>query len=192
MVHRKIIPLIAGSALLLPALLGGFRTAHGRPPAADPSGVEAAAPARNDAEMVLVEWVIRTEDLVACETATPELRRVRHQYGDRVRLVAYAVDTDVRLVQSFLRRERLGRVDLQPRTERAFQADHARRFGSAASAPALLVVSRGAEAQAFDATVRTARGRRGMADFATYLDGVLARATLAEAAPAPSTGRGEE
>lgn len=192
MVHRKIIPLIAGSALLLPALLGGFRTAPGRPTVAQASGVEAAAPEPNDAEMVLVEWVIRTGDLVACETATPELRRVRHQYGDRVRLVAYAVDTDLGLVQSFLRRERLARVDVQPRTERAFQADHARRFGAAATAPTLLVVSRGGEAQAFDASVRTARGRRGMADFAAYLDGILTRGTLAEAAPLPSTSRGEE
>lgn len=192
MVHRKIVPLIAGPVLLIPALLGAFRAVPAPAPAEGDSSAQIAVATRTDAAPVLVEWAIRTSDLVTCETVTPELRRVRHQYGDRVRLVAYAVDTDVRLVQSFLRKERLARVDLQPRTERAFQADYARRFGSAASAPTLLMVSQGATAQTFDATARTTSGRQGIARFAAYLDGIVNRESLAGGPPPVSfTVRGD-
>jgi hypothetical protein len=187
MVRRKIIPLIAGSALVLPTLLlGAFRAAPAGSPVPGGSEVRAAAPRTDGTERVLVEWVIRSADLVACETVTPELRRKQHQYQGQVRFVAYAVGADPALVQSFLRRERLARVELHSITEREFQAGFARRFGAAANARTLLVVTEGAEAQVFDAAVRTASGRRGVADFAAYLDGIVTRGGLAGVHPVPS------
>src|SRR5688500_2548008 len=108
MVRRKVVPLIAGVALALPVtLLSAIRPAPTLAYAVPGSPVAAT---RASTPEILVEWVIRIDDLVACRTAAPDMRRMQHQYPSRVRFVAYAVGTDAELVRSFLRRERLGHV----------------------------------------------------------------------------------
>ena len=182
MVRRTFIPLIAGAALVLPVtLLGAFRAAPARAFPVEFVDTVGENGAPTGTEEVLVEWVIRSEDLVACETATPELRRTQFQYRGRIRMIAYAVDADTALVRSFLRRERLALIDLQRITERDFQRNFAHRLGPPARTPSLLVMAHGTNFGAFDAAVRTAGGRRGVSDFGAQLDAILS----------PASARGE-
>jgi len=169
MVTRAFLPVTAGAALVLPlVLLGGFRPA----PAEALSGASFGARDKEAAEVV-VEWVIRSYDLVACQTVTPDLRRARHQHGDRLRIVTYAVETDTALVRSFLRRERLARVETVAISESVFQRDFAHRFPQPLRTPSLIVVSRTGRTEAFDAGVRLASGRRAVEEFRSYISGLL-------------------
>jgi len=184
MVHRKVVALITGAALLLPAALHAAPWAfpEGRP-TLEAAGAEASTP------QVLVEWVIRTDDLVACRTAAPDLRRMRHEYQGQLRLVAYAVEADPSLVRSFLRRELLGRTEVQPITEREFQVAFGRQLGPRARTPALLV-SRGGTRVAFEAGIRNAPGRRGVDEFSAYVD-LLMNPALAANPRNPSASGGQ-
>jgi hypothetical protein len=173
MVRRKLIPVIVAGALVLPVtLLGGFRAApppaHAAPQSASLDGVAPTGEAE-----VLVQWIIRTEDLLACRTVTPDLRRMQHQHGDRLRVVAYPVASDTALVRSFLRRERLGRVEVQPITMREFQREFAHRLEQPARLPSLIVLTRGSQVASFDAGLRAAPSRRGVNEFASYLGDIL-------------------
>jgi hypothetical protein len=182
MVRRALIPLIAGAVLMLPiALFGAFRAAPAPTVAVEYGEPERGNGPRPGDEEVLVEWVIRFRDLVACETATPELRRTQHQYRGRIRMVAYAVDADTSLVRSFLRRERLSSVELVRITEGEFRRDFAQRLGPSGRTPTLLVMAHGRSVGAYDAAVRTDAGRRGVSDFGARLAALLA----------PATARGE-
>jgi hypothetical protein len=174
MVARAFISLIAVTALVAP--LGAFRPASPALIETHVSAPHSAASAPKNTADVLVEWVIRSRDIVACETVTPDLRRAQQQYRGRVRIVAYAVATDTALVRSFLRRERLFAVELRPVTEREFQRDFANRFERPLRTPSLIVVVRGAEMEAFDAGVRLASGRRSVEEFGRYLNVVLGSA----------------
>lgn len=170
MVRRALVPLIAGAALVLPvALPGGLRSG---PPAAHAVTAGTAAATASTAE-VLVQWVIRTEDLLACRSVTPELRRMQHQHAGRVRVVAYPVSSDTALVRSFLRRERLGLLEVQSISEREFRREFAHHLDRPAQLPALIVRSPGARVAAFDAGVRAAREGRGVSGFAAHLRDLL-------------------
>jgi len=184
MVRRKLVSLIGGAAFALPvALLGGFRAA---PIEAAGAPIHAAEPAPT--ADVLVEWVVRTRDLMACQTATPDLRRLQHEHSSRINLVVYAVDSDTALVRSFLRRERLARLELHPITERELQARFAQRLGQPVQTPSLVVGTGGAQF-AFAANVR---GAGGVADFMTYLGSVLTPTRLAGDHRSPSMSGGNE
>lgn len=175
MVRRKVVSLIGGAAFALPvALLGGFRAAPAE--ALGTPTIQVSAPAFT--ADVRVEWVVRTRDLLACQTATPDLRRLQREHSSRMELVVYAVDSDTALVRSFLRRERLARLQLNSITERQFQHHFAQRLGQPAQTPSLLV--RAGDAQlAFAAGVRGEQGARGVADFMSYLGSVLTPSRLA-------------
>jgi hypothetical protein len=184
MVRRKAIPLIAGAALLFPAALSAAPWAM---PEGQPVLEAAATPSTPE---VLVEWIIRIDDLVACRTAAPDLRRMRHEYQARLRLVTYAVETDPALVRSFLRRELLGRAEVQPMTERQFQVAFGRELGSRARTPALLVSTGGGTRVVFDAGVRSAPGRRGVDDFSAHVETLMNPALAGNhRSPSASGGR---
>jgi hypothetical protein len=188
MVRRKLVSLIGGAAFALPvALLGGFRAAP----------LEAlGTPTVRVAEQALtgdvrVEWVVRTRDLLACQTATPDLRRLQHDHSARMELIVYAVDSDTALVRSFLRRERLARLQLNSITERQFQHRFAQRLGQPAQTPSLFV--RAGDAQlAFAAGMRGEPGARGVADFMSYLGTLLTPTRLAGDHRSPSMLGGNE
>lgn len=174
---RRAVPLI-GALALSTALLGAFTSA---------SGTASARVAEAASVEVQVEWVLRLGDLIACQTAAPDLRRIQHQYSGRVRVVAYPVASDTALVRSFLRRERLVHVDLQPLTEREFQRDFAHRLGQRARTPSLIVHHRG-EQVAFDGWARVVPGGRGVNDFSAHVATLLNPAGVASIHRSTFTG----
>lgn len=166
-------PLIRAAAplALLVVLLAGFRDApqtEGLPAEAFP-----VASAGQATPEVLVRWVVRTSDLLACQQLTPELRRMQHQYRERVTVIAHPIGADTVLLRSFLRRERLVRVVVEPISERDFRRDIAHRLQAPVSTPALIVSYRGTREQAFDVALGTTVGRRGIPEFAAYVTGLL-------------------
>lgn len=42
--------------------------------------------------MVSIQWVLRTEDLISCETAAPAMRRAARHYRERLRIITYLID----------------------------------------------------------------------------------------------------
>ena len=175
MVRRAAVPLV--SALALPiTLLAAFASV----PSSALDFAPAASHTRSEAATaeVQVEWVLRTRDLITCQTAAPDLRRIQHQYSGQVRVVAYAVASDTALVHSFLRRERLVHVDVRPITERVFQRDFAHRLGSPEQTPTLIVLHRGGQV-AFDGRARVVPGGRGVNDFSAHVATLLNPAGLA-------------
>jgi hypothetical protein len=97
-------------------------------------------------EEAVVGWIVRPEQLVTCETAALQLRRVRRLSGSRVRVSVVTTQRDSMLVRQFLRRERLAGVDLVALPEPAFRGS----FG-AAEPPALWLAVRGRLAGRFPA-----------------------------------------
>jgi hypothetical protein len=177
---------LAGAAALLVLALAGFRAV----PLA--SALPPAEPAANPPPEVLVQWMIRTSDMIACQAVTPELRRISHRYGGRVRIVIYPIGSDTTLVRSYLRRERLDRVVLQRITEREFRRDFTDKLPAHASTPAMIVSHRGTEAQAFEVSANTTPGQRGVVDFSTHIAAILQPGGLAANHRRPSIRSGDE
>jgi hypothetical protein len=172
MVRRPLLALIASSALLVPStLLGGVHrviATDGSQHVGAPSPeIGAGAPE------VLIEWVLRPEDFFACETAAPDLRRARREYGARVRIATYLVGADTALARSFLRKERLGAVELTAISTADFARNYAHRFPQPVTTPLAVLVSRGSADVAFNADVRLAAGRRGVVELGRRLDALL-------------------
>jgi len=152
---RRSNALMCGAVLLAP-FLAAARPALQLAPAA--GGVTASRQVQPQPEVAL-QWVIRTRDVIACETPAPDFRRLRHSYRDRIAITAYVVASDTALVRSFLRNERLGLVNVVSITERDFN----RRFASSsrrpAATPMVILTRSGATPSAYFADVRTAAGR---------------------------------
>lgn len=198
MVNRARPSLIPAAVLALSViLLGGFAAVPDATGKTDPGqisvGERIGTTPRPSAPEVHVHWVVRASDLLACQQLTPELRRLQHTYRDRVVVVAYPIGADTALVRSYLRRERLGRVAVQPLTEREFQRDFAQHLQRPVSTPSLLVSYPGTRAATFDVAVSAGFGRRGIPEFSTYVASLLQPAGLAENTRNPSLFRsGEE
>jgi hypothetical protein len=58
-------------------------------------------------EIVTLQWVFRTGDLMTCRTSARDLRHARLAFGNRVQIRAVAVATEAEVVRAFLRGERL-------------------------------------------------------------------------------------
>ena len=167
MVRRPLFSLIAPAALALSltALLTGFRGA---------AAGERLSRSWLDREegFVRVHWVLKTEDMVACQTAAPDMRRALHQYHGRIRITTYLVGQDTILARSFLRKERLASVELVGISNQEFTREFAQRFPSAAT-PLVVVTGPNSAAVAFAADVRRDAGRQGMAGMMNRLSSLL-------------------
>jgi hypothetical protein len=118
-------------------------------------GAPAPAPlAAHAGEEAVVGWVVRPEQLVTCETAALQLRRVHRRFGARLGITVVTPRSDSGFVRRFLRRERPAGVEVVGLADAEFSA----RFGAAVP-PALWLSARGRIAGRFPA------------DRATLLDG---------------------
>lgn len=132
-IHRVVtVAGVAATALTLSA----SRAAASAPGEVElPAGISAV---HSNAELTLT-WVFRDEYAFACETAAYDLRRLMGEYGNRLDVTAIGIDTDPELVASFLRRERLSSIPVQPYTE----AFYRQVYGTEANA--LVFISRGGQ-----------------------------------------------
>jgi hypothetical protein len=160
--------LAAATAVAPVSLLAGFAFA-GQPA---PASVTVSSMAVPEQHGVVLKWVIRSEDVVACETAAADLRRFKHAYKDRLHIVVYGVATDTALVRSFLRDEMIGGVDLRRLSEREFQ-QFARQFGRPMATPLIVLTDASGRDQAFDADMRLASGRREVATIGLAINTIL-------------------
>jgi hypothetical protein len=101
------------------AAFAAIGAGRGRTGVASP--VEATEPT-----VPVVRWVLLPADFVSCRTAASVLRHLRREFGDRVQVVAYAVDVDAGDVRGLLRTERLD-VPLVTATARQYRAAFHRR-----------------------------------------------------------------
>lgn len=159
MVGRPFIAALAVVAAVAPVSVLGAFTSQGRP-APPTSTLDASSYAAAQRPAVALNWVIRAEDVVACATAAAELRRVRHDYRDQVRIVVYGVASDTTLLRDFLKSEFLGGTDLHALTEREFQERFAREPSHTIATPLLVLTDGNGQNQLFNADVRLAAGRR--------------------------------
>jgi hypothetical protein len=186
MVRRSLLPLISAAALALPpTLLGGFRpVAEGE---RAPVAISAIPRSAEELPMVSIQWVLRVEDLIACETAAPAMRRAFHQYGERLRITTYLIGRDTALARSFLRRERLGSAQLVSISDREFARDFTQRFPTAMSAPLVVLSTNGSPAVAFKADVRIEAGRLSINEMSRRLNALMQAPETRLGARAPVT-----
>ncbi|HET7234323.1 MAG TPA: hypothetical protein VFJ16_30195 [Longimicrobium sp.] len=124
-------------------------------------------------------WVIRTADIVACETAAAELRRQLSQHGGSLQLTVLYLGGDTAVVHSFLRRERLASARVERGTERGLRRELADRAANLRTSPPLLVLSAaGVPQRVLFADVRTPEGRRDVDRLSTELNVMLSRTPM--------------
>jgi hypothetical protein len=142
--------------------------------------------------MVSIQWVLRAEDLIGCETAAPAMRRAAREYRERVRITTYLIGRDTSLARSFLRRERLGNVALVSISDREFARDFAHRFPNAMSAPLVVITTPGLPAVAYEADVRLESGRLSINDMSRRLATLLQAPSAQQLATRGSTRTSKE
>lgn len=175
MVRRPLLSLIpaVAFALGLTMALAGFR-----PVAASDASFSKVWSAEGQ---VRVQWVLRAEDLIACQTAAPEMRRAWRDYGERLRITTYLVGRDTALARSFLRHERLASVELVAISDQEFTRSFAQRFTAIRPGPLVVLTPPGGPAVAYEADVRRDTGRLAM-------DGMMRRLNMLFQAPGSRLG----
>lgn len=193
MVDRPLesLTLIFGT-LVLPFLLSAASN-----PAGSPRNLPAAGASVAQVEPeVHIQWVLRSRDLATCVTAAPNLRRALFDHGSRVRIVAFAVEADTAVVRSYLRRERLFRIEVRRITEREFQREFAHRAPEPVATPMLIMVPPGAAADDVFASGnnRLPGDRQGSAELLARLEAFFRSSAAPHRALHPSitTGGGEK
>lgn len=127
------------------------------------TGNERIEASEADTGDLVIRWVFRQGDLMSCRTSARDLRHVLFNHGERVQMIAIAIDSDPRYVQGFFRAERL-RGEVEYLTERQFR----RRHGSVPY-PSVAIIRDNRVVELFAAGNLTLPGRRGTSE----LDGAL-------------------
>jgi hypothetical protein len=182
MVGRPLIATLALAAAVAPVSLLSAFTFEGRPASTSSVASASSREVRQEPEIVL-KWVIRSADVVSCETAAPELRRLKHAYRGRLRVVVYGVAADTLLMRSFLRDELLGGAKLHPLTEGEFQQQFARQRARTVATPLIVLSDASGRDQVFNADVRLAAGRREVEAIGLALNAILRPARVLASYP---------
>jgi hypothetical protein len=133
--------------------------------------------------------VLRAKDLASCVTAAPNIRRILHTHGSRVQVIVFAVETDTALVRSFMRRERLFRVDVRRISERELAREFGRRVPDPEVTP-FLVMSPVRPGQSAFGNTKLTGDRQGSASLVSQLETYFRSIAVQHHTPHPSIAAG--